>query len=572
MRLRRKPRIEPRPPTSLGDRAANLETLSSEDFDLLVVGGGITGAGIAFDAAARGLRVALIDRSDFASGTSSRSTKLIHGGLRYLSQFRFRLTREALSERYLLLRRLAPNLVRWLPFVFPVYDSRIETLRLSAGLWIYDLLAGLRRTPRHNKLPPERALAEVPMLNPEGLRAAFRYYDAQTDDARLVLEALKSAVAWGAVVASHVSAMDFARFQGEVVGVEARDELGGADFTISARQTVLATGVWLDELAGKAAPNNESRLQPSKGVHLVLPPGRFSTKNAIVAPTPDRRLMFVVPWLQGTLIGTTDTYYEGQLDQPRASSEDVRYLVDLTNEVFPAAKVGFDEIISVQAGLRPLIASDKLRSTSDISRSERIFDLCPGVIGIAGGKLTTYRRVASKVVDQTVKRLHRSGILRKRPKSPTRGLPLSSALGRPGAWGFESDLAGEAPLATAVHLYQTYGSWWEQVWEIAAADPQLAEPIEPGLPYVGAEVVNAVRNEMAMRLVDVLARRTHVVLFAKDQGRAAARRVVSIMASELGWSHAEIQAELAAFDAEVMQFDPGAVLGEGAVSAAGLRL
>jgi glycerol-3-phosphate dehydrogenase len=282
--------------------------------------------------------------------------------------------------------------------------------------------------------------------------------------------------------------------------------------------------------------------------------------------------MFVVPWLQGTLIGTTDTYYEGQLDQPRASSEDVRYLVDLTNEVFPAAKVGFDEIISVQAGLRPLIASDKLRSTSDISRSERIFDLCPGVIGIAGGKLTTYRRVASKVVDQTVKRLHRSGILRKRPKSPTRGLPLSSALGRPGAWGFESDLAGEAPLATAVHLYQTYGSWWEQVWEIAAADPQLAEPIEPGLPYVGAEVVNAVRNEMAMRLVDVLARRTHVVLFAKDQGRAAARRVVSIMASELGWSHAEIQAELAAFDAEVMQFDPGAVLGEGAVSAAGLRL
>jgi glycerol-3-phosphate dehydrogenase len=254
MRLRRKPRIEPRPPTSLGDRAENLETLAREDFDLLVVGGGITGAGIAFDAAARGLRVALIDRSDFASGTSSRSTKLIHGGLRYLSQFRFRLTREALSERYLLLRRLAPNLVRWLPFIFPVYDSRIETLRLSAGLWIYDLLAGLRRTPRHNRLPPERALVEAPMLNPDGLRAAFRYYDAQTDDARLVLEALKSAVAWGTVVASHVSAVDFARFEGEVVGVETKDELGGAGFTISARQTVLATGVWLDQLAEKAGP------------------------------------------------------------------------------------------------------------------------------------------------------------------------------------------------------------------------------------------------------------------------------------------------------------------------------
>src|SRR5215472_3524109 len=314
---------------SLGRRDDQIERLRTERFDLAVVGGGITGAGIALDAASRGLKVALVEKDDFASGTSSRSSKLIHGGLRYLAQYRFRLTREALSERSLL-QQLAPHLVEPIPFLFPIYHGRLEVWRVNTGLWLYDLMAGLRRTKVHRKLNRSQTLARVPHLKPQGLRAAFVYYDARTDDARLVVEVLKSAVDHGAVVANYVAADRVLSSGGRAAGLLARDVTSGSSFEIRARKVVTATGVWLDQTFGDA-PVGQRRIRPAKGVHIVVPRERVGGDTAIAFPTPDNRLMFVIPWQGATLIGTTDTDYAGPLDDPRADRADLEYIFKVVN-------------------------------------------------------------------------------------------------------------------------------------------------------------------------------------------------------------------------------------------------
>jgi glycerol-3-phosphate dehydrogenase len=549
---------------SLGRRESQVEKLRERQFDLLVIGGGITGAGIALDAASRGLRVALIEKSDFASGTSSRSTKLIHGGLRYLAQLRFRLTREALAERTLL-QQLAPHLVAPIPFLFPIYHSRIETWRVNTGLWLYDLLAGLRQTKVHRRLNLVETLARAPLLKRDGLRAGFLYYDAQTDDARLVVEVLKSAVEYGAVVANYVAAERLRQDRGRASGIVARDAIGGESFEVRAHKVVLATGVWLDETFGEQ-PGAPRRVRPAKGVHLIVPRNRLETETAVAFPTPDGRLMFVIPWQGATLIGTTDTDYPGPLDEPRADRADLDYLLGVVNAAFPGAHLTDDDVISVQAGLRPLI-DDGDGNTASLSREDRVFENRDGTIGIAGGKLTTYRRMGRKVVDLVVRRLKEEGWLRKKPRSVTRSLPLGgfplrqrrrfSRLGRfIRRRRVPSPVPALAPISpeTARRFYASYGANWQVVAELIRERPELGEPVIPGLDVVKAEIVFAVRDEMARTLLDVLARRTHVALLDRNQARDVAPAVAEIVGHELGWDADEQRRQVERYNRQVDQF------------------
>ncbi|MBX6772197.1 MAG: glycerol-3-phosphate dehydrogenase/oxidase [Chloroflexi bacterium] len=542
---------------SLGRRADHLARLRARQFDVLVVGGGITGAGIALDAAARGLSVALIEKRDFASGTSSRSTKLIHGGLRYLAQFRFRLTHEALRERSLL-RRLAPHLVEPIPFIFPIYHRRREAWWVNAGLWLYDLLAGPGSMPFHRRLGPAETLQRVPSLKADGLVAGLVYYDARTDDARLVIEVLKAAVHHGATIANDVAAEEILRDQDrQAYGVLARDLASGETFPIRAHRTVIAAGIWLDEILR----DHHRRVRPAKGVHIIVPRARLGGDDAVVFPTPDRRLMFVIPWQGQTLIGTTDTDYQGPLDDPRATSDDIAYILDVVNQAFPAVHLGPGDIISVQAGLRPLIASEEA-TTASISREDRIFEGPDGVIAIAGGKLTTYRRMAQKVTNLVVRRLQEEGKRQQVPPSWTDRIPLGGwpeanlgrADGQVEAQAPPDSAAPGLPPGASAHLWHTYGVNWRIVADLAADDPSLARPLIEGLETLRAEVVMAARHEMARTLCDALARRTHIALLDRDQGKRAAADAARLMARELGWDEVEISRQLARYEQEVEQF------------------
>ncbi len=559
---------------SLGRRQNQISLLRSRQFDLVVVGGGITGAGIALDAASRGLKVALVEKSDFASGTSSRSTKLIHGGLRYLAQLRFRLTREALLERSLL-QKLAPHLVEPIPFVFPIYHKRLEVWRVNTGLWLYDFMAGIRRTRIHHRLSRAETLKRVPELNPNDLRAGFVYYDSRTDDARLVVEVLKAAVDYGAVVANYLKAEQILAADGRAHGVVVRDLIGGETFDVHARKVVVAAGVWLDRVLEGSDVVPKQRVRPAKGVHLIVSRSRFGGDTAVVFPTPDNRLMFVIPWQGATLIGTTDTDYDGPLDEPRASRADLDYILGVVNSMFPNVHLTDADVVSIQAGLRPLIAHAG-DSTAKISREDRVFENADGTIAIAGGKLTTYRRMGRKVVDLVVRRLREEGVLLRKLRSRTRDVPLGGFAERPRR-RFSRFIrrrktrvrppvgASAAWLSpeTVQRLWRSYGANWEAIANLAAQDRTLAEPIVAGQDAIKAEVVFATRHEMARTLCDVLARRTHVALLAPDQARAAVADVATLMAHELGWDETETRRQIALYDQEIEQFSVEPLRGAG---------
>lgn len=555
---------------SLGRREAQIARLRTERFDVVVIGGGITGAGIALDAASRGLRVALVEKSDFASGTSSRSTKLIHGGLRYLAQLHFRLTREALLERSLL-QTLAPYLVEPIPFLFPIYHKRAEVWRVGTGLWLYDLMAGLRRTKLHRKLSRDETLRRVPALNPDGLKASFVYYDARTDDARLVVEVLKAAVDYGAVVANYLQAERILTDAGRAVGVVARDVLGASAFEVRAHKVVAAAGVWLDQIVDGNPPGQHRRVRPAKGVHVIVPRDRLGGETAVVFPTPDGRLMFVIPWQGATLIGTTDTDYTGPLDNPHADRADLDYILAMVNRMFPSVQLTDDDIISIQAGLRPLVDSGS-ESTAKISREDRIFEGADGTIAIAGGKLTTYRRMGRKVVDLVVKRLREEGVLTRTLRSRTPEVPLGGLPARThqrfpsfrrlirwrrhGNGQPDASRAPWLPSATVHRLWRSFGANWEVVAALARDDPALTAPVIAGQDVRKAEILFAVRHEMAQTLCDVLARRTHVALLDRDQARSVAPAVAGLVALELGWDDAEVKRQLERYDQEIEQFSP----------------
>jgi glycerol-3-phosphate dehydrogenase len=524
-----------------GRRLQSFRTLGREAFDLVVIGGGINGVGVARDAAMRGLRTALVERGDFACGTSSRSSKLIHGGLRYLEQGHVRLVLEAVRERERL-RRLAPHLVRPQEFLFPVYrGGPLGLLRLAAGLWVYDLLAVFWRVRRHGMLGRARLIAAEPALRREGLVGGGRYWDYRTDDARLVLETALAAAREGAVVVSYAEVTGFLEEGGRIAGARVVDRLSGDEVEVRTRMVVNAAGPWIDEVASLAEPGTR-RLRLTKGVHLVVPRERVGNRAAMVLhAVRDGRVMFVIPWDDHTLIGTTDTDHPGGPEvEPTVEADDVAYLLETVNHYFPAARLGPDDVVSAFAGLRPLVAPPPgtVADPSDVSREEEIFESPRGVVTIAGGKLTTFRLIAESVVDRVVAALRRGGDARRFGRSRTARVPLPGGGSVPellAAAAISRDGHGLAP-AVITHLAGRYGTRLDEVMGFVAEDRALARPIVAGLPDPRAEVAQAVEHEWGLTLDDVLRRRTHVALRDGTSGGAAADDVAAIMARRLGWS------------------------------------
>lgn len=534
-----------------GRRAALAQALARGPFDLLVIGGGINGAGIARDAAMRGLSVALVEQGDFASGTSSKSTKLIHGGLRYLENYEFALVLEASRERDHLRRHLAPHLVQPMPFVFPIFrGDPVGRLRLSAGLWVYDGLSAFRNIARHRSWGHRATLRHEPALRAEGLRGAMHYYDCWTDDARLTLETIQSAVAEGAVACNHLGVTELLREDGRVAGARVVDALGGATFQIAARVVVNATGPWLDRVRRIDDPAAAPVLRLTKGVHIVVPRERVGNKNAIVLRAPrDGRVMFAIPWEDQTLVGTTDTDYDARPEAVAADADDVRYLLEAVNAYFPAARLEERDVIGAYAGLRPLVAPppSENETPSETSREEEIFESASGLLSLGGGKLTTYRRVAEKVVDRIVATFEQREPGRRFGPCRTGEIPLPGACvddpDRGGFGGFAKRARASAPAGVedglVRHLLYRYGTATLDLLARIAAAPSGARRVVPGLPYRHVEVTRAAESEMAATVGDVLRRRVPISFRWSDAGAEAAGDVAELMGAALGWSFEE---------------------------------
>ena len=525
------------------DRACALARLASEEFDLLVVGGGVTGAGVALDAAARGPRAALVERDDFASGTSSRSSKMIHGGLRYLEHGDFRLVYEALRERERL-RRNAPHLVRILPFLIPLFrkrgliDHRIAPA-LGLAMWIYDVTGGFRSGKLHRRLSVDEALAHAPKLPRERITGAYLYYDAEADDARLVLAVLRTAVLdHGAMAANRVAVVGLERDAGgRIRGARAR--AGGGDFVIRARTVVNAAGVFADQVSAFDEPGRAGTIRPAKGIHIVVPREKLPIDLAVTLPGIDgERSICAVPWGDRVYVGTTDTAYEGPLDDPQCTAGDVDFLLRAlcagTTETFTK-----EDVFGTWAGLRPLLGQPGTARTVDLSRRHRVFVSTSGVVSITGGKLTTYRQMAEDTVDTVVRLEAGRG---RRPRCRTARLRLRGAVGYEEARA-RRGLRGE----WVTHLADRFGGEAEALFALIEARPELGAPLVPGLPYLRAEAVHAVRDEMATTLDDVLSRRTRARLLARDASAAAAESVAELVGGELGWSPERRNEEVAAY-------------------------
>ena len=525
-----------------------LDALANGTFDVLVVGGGITGAGVARDAALRGLRTALVEQEDFASGTSSRSSRLVHGGVRYLEHGQLRLVFESSAERRVL-RRIAPHLVRPLAFVWPVYrGARVPRWKLAAGLMLYDLLALFRNVGRHHRLSRRGVLAREPRLRSDALLGGARYWDAATDDARLTLATVRSAIAAGATVLNHVRVTSLGMTNGRVTGARIADAIGGSTAEVSARVVVNATGPWSDMIERMADGAARPAVRGSKGVHVCVARDRIDNVAALTLLSPrDGRVMFVLPAGDFAIVGTTDTYETVDPGQVRASEADVSYLLDAANHFFPAAGLTRDDVVSAWAGLRPLKAvAGGSNDPSAASREHTISEHVPGLVSVTGGKLTTYRSMAAEVVDVAQRSL---GM---RPSgSRTARLPLAGGALRD--CGREIAAAAELTrdVSIGTRLVHAYGDEWRAVWALATEDPALAERVDPTRPYVLAELAYAVREELAVTLGDLLIRRTPLAFETRDHGRGAARRVAAAVAGWLGWSPVEMRAAVSEFDAEV---------------------
>ena len=522
------------------DRAASIRRLADEAFDVLVVGGGITGAGVALDAVSRGLCTALVDKGDFASGTSSKSSKLVHGGIRYLQQKEVGLVYEALAERQVL-RKTAPHLVRVLPFLLPVFTKdgllprRIARL-LGATMWAYDLTGGVRIGKLHKRVSKEEALRYMPTLPVENVAASYIYYDAQADDARLTLTVARTAAELGAATVNYATLVGVDKNGVDVRG--ARVRVDGRDIEVRTRTIVNATGVWSDDVRALDDPQHTATIRPAKGIHITVPWSMVRNEIAVVIPVPkDRRSVFVVPWggeggpHRFTYIGTTDTDYDGPIDDPQITAADVDYLLGAINRA-STTKITAADILGTWAGLRPLVASATSERTADLSRRHSVHRSPAGVVTVTGGKLTTYRRMAADAVDEVVDVLGRGG------KSRTKRLALFGADG----W----DAPGIPP-----HLAERYGSAGRDVAELERSDPELARPLIDGLPYSRAEVVYAARAEMAYTVDDVLSRRTRARLLARDASAEAADDVARLLAAELGWDDDESARQVAHYRALV---------------------
>jgi len=539
-------------PFSFQTRAAALDAMAAEPMDVLIIGGGITGAGIARDAALRGVRVALVDKSDVAGGTSSRSSRLIHGGLRYLEHGDLRLVFEASRERRILLR-IAPHLVRPLPFLFPAYrGARVPPWKLRAGLWLYDLLAAFRNVHAHRWLGAKRVRAVEPGLRDKDLAGAGLYYDAQTDDARLALATLRSAAAAGALIASYTEVLALAKPDGRVAGASVRDVLTGRRLELRARVVVNATGPWVDAVRHLDEPAAAPLLRLSKGAHVAVPRARIGNTHAVTLTSPlDGRVMFVLPWGDVSYIGTTETEEPVTPERARATGDDAVYLLRSANAFFPRARLAPHDVVSTWAGLRPLLAPDRSRSAGAVSREHRIVESASGLISIAGGKLTTYRVMGRDVMDRVATRLRKLDGRRPARAPATDELPL------PGGETADLDVLVSSAVArgigesTAQHLVASYGTESAAVLNLVDRQRGLGKPILEGRPEIRAEVVHAVQREMAMRLADVLIRRTHLFHQTRGQAVTATTVVADLMAPLLGWDTARRAEEIELYLKEV---------------------
>ena len=523
-------------------RTAQLARLRQRRFDVLVVGGGITGAGIARDAARRGLDVALVERDDFASGTSSRSSRLVHGGVRYLEHGHLRLVFESSHERRVLLR-IAPHLVRPLAFTWPVYEgARVPRWKLRAGLLLYDLLALFRNVAPHRGLSATDIAEAEPMLERHALTGGARYFDAATDDARLTLATLLDAAVSGATVLNHAEVTGLQWDGGRVSGASVTDRLGGHTLDIGASCVVNATGPWTDGVRRMENPASVPAVLGSKGVHIAVPASRVGNRGAITLLAPDGRVMFVLPAGPCSLIGTTETETTETPDDVRATRGDVAYLLASTNRAFPDAALTPDDVIAAWAGIRPLAAAAHTGDANSASREHLVVTGPGGVITVTGGKLTSYRVVARDVVNAVFRAL-----ARRSPRVRTDRIPL--------AGGDVPDLDAELAAARAATgtddiatwLVHAYGGAWHQVWARAASNPALGTRLVDALPYIGAAVIHAVEAEFACTVADVLVRRTHLAFETRDHGLAVAPRVASLMAPLLGWTDRGVELAVAEY-------------------------
>lgn len=539
-------------PFSYRSRAAALESMQAQPVDLLVIGGGITGAAVARDAALRGFRTAVIDAGDFGGGTSSCSSRLIHGGLRYLESYSFGLVFEASRERRTLLR-IAPHLVRSLRFLFPLYDGgRLPSWKLRAGMWLYDALAAFRNVHWHRWLPPAKALAAEPGLRDRDLRGAALYWDAQTDDARLVVATLRSAAQAGALAANYVAATSFIRAEGRIVGAVVRDHFTGEENLVRALTVVNATGPWVDRIRRLDDGAAKPLLRPSKGAHAIVRREKLGLHDAITLSSPiDGRIMFVLPWNDLAYIGTTETEDTVSPEDVRATGEDVTYLLRSANAMFPRARLTPNDVLATWAGVRPLLAPDRSLPAGRVSREHRIVESPSGLITVAGGKLTTFRVMGRDAADLVAKRLRRIDGRALPPRPATDQLPLPGGEIAALDVMMQSVRMKELPAVTARHLVDSYGTESAAILNLVAKNKVLGGPLVAGRPEIRAEVVYAVEREMAMRVSDVLIRRLHLFYEDPQHGAGVAANVARKMAELLGWSSTREDDEIGAYLEEV---------------------
>ncbi len=519
-------------------RRTNLERLRSETFDVVIVGGGVVGAGCALDAASRGLNVALVEARDFASGTSSRSSKLVHGGLRYLEQQEFSLVREALKERELLLNTLAPHLVKPVPFLYPLTHHGWERAYIGAGMLLYDSMGGYKGLHRHRHLTRTAALRLAPALKPDALVGAIQYWDGKVDDARHTMEIARTAAHHGAAVVPNAEAVGFLREGGRVTGVCVRDVAGEEELSVAARQVVNSTGVWTDDVQHLFGERGKFRVRASKGVHLVVPRDRMQLDTGLILRT-ESSVLFVIPWGRHWIVGTTDTDWHLDKHHPAATRADIDYVLGHVNRVL-VQPLEHSDVEGVYAGLRPLLEGES-DEISQLSREHTVATPVPGVVAVAGGKYTTYRVMAKDAIDAVAR-----GLEEQVPESVTETTELVGASGYRALWNRRRQLAADSGLhlVRIEHLLGRYGSLIEDLLEDINKRPELGEPLPGAEDYLKVEAHYAAKCEGALHLDDVLARRTRISIETFDRGVEAADTVAGLMAEVLGWDEARTAEEI----------------------------
>ena len=540
--------IEANDRLSTASRERSVEYVRHHEVDVAIIGGGVVGSGAALDAAARGLSVALVEQSDLAAGTSSRSSRLAHGGLRYLEQREFSLVHEALTERGLLLDRLAPHLVRPIPFLFPV-GRKWERPYVASGVRLYDALSRIGSyggtMPRPKSLNAEEAKALAPDLDAGEIAGAVRFHDAQIDDARHTVAVARTAASYGAHILTRVRVDDLLRQGDRVTGLRVEDEATGDRFEIRARVVIAAVGVWTDSVLRMVDPEAPERVQQSKGVHLIVRGDAIRSTTAIIARTP-ASVLFLLPWGGNWIVGTTDTERDPDesLSDPEATEDEISYLLGQANR-WLARPLRREAVIGTYAGYRPLVAEESAEATTQVSREHMIFHPAPGLVAIAGGKYTTYRVMAADAVDAAVADLDGDAV----PASSTADIPLVGAVGFAELWADRASLAErwDLPLEMVERLLRRHGSRVSEVLDALDADPTLRAPLPPEGRHLAAEAVVAVTHQGARDLEDVLVRRLRLTPESPDHGRAAAAAVAPLIAPALGWDGDRIAEEIAAY-------------------------